>query len=107
MGAELAVFDLETTGLFPGRHDRIVEIAVVRMTDSGDVIEEFASLVNPERDIGPSTIHGLESLDITEAPTFADLAGDICERFDGTIVLAGHNVRFDQKFLKSEFDRCG
>ncbi|MES2791172.1 MAG: exonuclease domain-containing protein [Planctomycetota bacterium] len=107
MSADLAVFDVETTGLFPGRHDRIVEIAVVRMTQAGDIVDEFVSLVNPERDIGPTSIHGLESADIEHAPTFRELAGELCERFDGTVALAGHNVRFDQNFLKAEFDRLG
>lgn len=106
MTSELAVFDIETTGLFTGRHDRIIEIAVIRMTDKGEILDEFVSLVNPERDIGPTSIHGLESSDIASAPTFRDLAGELCERFDGTTLLAGHNVRFDQRFLLSEFGRC-
>ncbi|MDB5338841.1 MAG: polymerase epsilon subunit [Planctomycetaceae bacterium] len=106
MTLELAVFDIETTGLFTGRHDRIVEIAMIRMTEKGEILDEFVSLVNPERDIGPTSIHGLESSDIASAPTFRDLAGELCERFDGTTLLAGHNVRFDQRFLLSEFERC-
>jgi DNA polymerase III epsilon subunit-like protein len=54
------------------------------MTASGDVVDEFVSLLNPERDIGPTSIHGLESSDIAEAPTFSELAGELSERFDGT-----------------------
>ncbi|WP_370651806.1 exonuclease domain-containing protein [Microbacterium sp.] len=32
-----AVIDLETTGLFPERHDRIVEVAVVHVSPEGVV----------------------------------------------------------------------
>jgi DNA polymerase-3 subunit epsilon len=53
----LAVVDVETTGLNPYRHDRIVEVAVVVVELNGQVIREFTTLINPERDIGPTSIH--------------------------------------------------
>jgi DNA polymerase III epsilon subunit-like protein len=34
-GPGFAVIDLETTGLFPGGHDRIVELAVVHVDEHG------------------------------------------------------------------------
>ena len=48
-----AVVDLETTGLFPGGQDRIIEIAVVLTDRTGEVEETWWTLVNPERDLGP------------------------------------------------------
>lgn len=36
MGHGFAVVDLETTGLFPEYHDRIVEVAIVHVSRSGD-----------------------------------------------------------------------
>ena len=63
----LAVIDTETTGLYPYRHDRIVEIAAVVMGPDGGILREFASLINPERDIGPTSIHGLAASDIVTA----------------------------------------
>jgi len=67
----IAVIDVETTGLFPFRNDRVVEVAAVVMRADGHVELEFVSLVNPARDIGPSSIHGLTSEDILHAPLFA------------------------------------
>jgi DNA polymerase-3 subunit epsilon len=103
----LAVVDVETTGVNPYRHDRIVEIAIVVVSLEGASVREFVSLVNPERDIGPSSIHGLASKDIIDAPRFADLAGDIVEALRDCVALGGHNVRFDRSFLESEFSRLG
>jgi DNA polymerase III subunit epsilon len=103
---EIAVVDVETTGLFPGGHDRIVEIGIVRMTVAGETLEEYVSLVNPERDIGPTDIHGIRARDVLDAPTFADLVGDVCGRIRGAIV-GGHNVQFDARFIEAELRRAG
>jgi hypothetical protein len=70
-----AVVDTETTGLWPGSHDRIVEIAVVAVDAKGGVVEEWTTLVNPCRDVGPSSLHGLRPRDLVDAPTFA--GGDV------------------------------
>lgn len=103
----IAVIDVETTGLFPYRHDRIIEIAAVVIAPSGEIVREFQTLINPQRDIGPTSIHGLTTADILEAPTFADAAGHLLEAIDGCGALAGHNIRFDHSFLVVEFDRLG
>lgn len=100
------VFDVETTGLFASRHHRVVEFAAVRIGDDGEIKDEFVSLINPVRDIGPTAIHGLVSADILEAPQFYELAGEIAEFFDGALAYVGHNVMFDVDFLESEFNRC-
>jgi DNA polymerase-3 subunit epsilon len=103
----IAVIDVETTGLFPLRHDRVVEIAVVIVQPDGRIEREFVSLVNPVRDIGPSSIHGLTSEDILNAPQFAEIAAHILEVMKGAVAIAAHNVRFDRHFLEAEFLRLG
>lgn len=105
--AFLAVIDVETTGLNPYRHDRIVELAALLISSDGTILREFVSLVNPERDIGPTRIHGLTTKDIIFAPTFKEIAGLLLEVIDGCVAVAGHNVRFDCSFLSAEFDRIG
>src|ERR1041384_6346480 len=60
----IAVVDVETTGLFPWRHDRIVEIAIVRTSQDGEVDSEYDSLVNPDRDMGPARIHGISGAEV-------------------------------------------
>lgn len=101
-----AVVDVETTGLFPNAHDRIVEIAIIQVGGDGQPLDEFITLVNPDRDVGPTRIHGIATRDILGAPRFADIAGDIAARLGGHVIVA-HNARFDAGFLQAEFGRIG
>src|SRR3990170_3407070 len=101
----IAVIDVETTGLFPFRHDRVIEVAAVVIRADGGIEREFVSLVNPARDIGPSSIHGLTSEDILHAPQFGEIAALLVDVLSGSVAIAAHNVRFDQQFLESEFSR--
>lgn len=101
-----AVIDTETTGLFPGNHDRIAEIAVVTLDRSGTVLDRWETLVNPERDLGKQSIHGIKAKDILAAPRFADIAEELDWRLSGTIIV-GHNLSFDARFLGAEFQRAG
>src|SRR3990172_2875785 len=103
----IAVIDVETTGLFPFRHHRVVEVAAVIARADGRIEREFVSLVNPGRDIGPSNIHGLTSEDVLHAPQFAEIAAQVLNVLSGTVAIAAHNVRFDRQFLESEFSRLG
>lgn len=99
------VVDLETTGLFARGTDRIVEIAALRLDSEGNVVDEYCTLVNPGRDIGPTRIHGIEAWEVADAPTFPDILGDIASRLCDTVAVA-HNARFDLGFLSAEFLRA-
>lgn len=101
-----AVVDVETTGLAPHRGDRIVEIAVVRVSPSGAVEKVWTTVIDPECDPGPTHIHGLSSGQLAGAPRFADIADELAAQLDGTVVVA-HNARFDMSFLEAEFLRAG
>ncbi len=105
-GLDVAVVDVETTGLFPHRNDRILEVAVVRTRLGSGERRVYCTLVNPKRDVGSTRIHGIRPGDLLDAPAFEDIAGDVFEMLSGA-VLAGHNVTFDQRFLLSEFARLG
>ena len=101
-----AVVDLETTGLFTGRNDRIVEIAVVHVSGDGEITGEWQTLVNPSRDLGPQRIHGIAAADILTAPSFADIAPALVDLLAGRVLVA-HNASFDVGFLTAEFERLG
>ena len=101
----IAVIDFETTGFSPYRNDRVVEVAAVVIGRNGQIEREFVTLVNPARDIGPSSIHGVTSGDILHAPQFNEIAALLVDVLEGTVAIAAHNVRFDESFLKSEFSR--
>ena len=54
----IVAIDCETTGF--SRHDRIIEFAAVEVDiDTGQVVDEIDTLVNPERDVGPVDVHGV------------------------------------------------
>lgn len=100
-----AVIDTETTGL--GKTDRVVEIAVVLVDGERlEVIDEFDTLLNPMRDIGPTDVHGLTPSMVSAAPTFEEVAGGVADRIEGCVLVA-HNLRFDERMLALEFDRLG
>lgn len=100
------VIDIETTGLYAGAHDRIVEVGAVLLSPDGEVEQEWQSLVNPDRDLGPAHIHQLTAAMISKAPSFGDVAGDILALMSGRY-LAAHNARFEQGFLEVEYERSG
>lgn len=102
-----AVVDVETTGLNPYRHDRIVEISLLLASLDGSITREFTSLINPERDIGPTHVHGLSAADVLQAPRFSELAMPLLEILRPAVALVGHNARFDLSFLTLEFRRLG
>lgn len=101
----LAFFDLETTGTMVGA-DRIVEIAIIKLTPEGT--EEVKTLrVNPEIPIPLETslIHGIYDEDVADAPTFATVAPGVAEFLEGCD-LAGYNSnKFDIPMLMEEFLR--
>jgi len=104
---KIAVVDVETTGLDAWRHDRIVEIAIVIVSPDGTVTREYDTLVNPERDVGPTSKHGITAGDVARAPAFAQIAGDVLDVLRDSTVISGHNVSFDKRFLTKEFERIG
>jgi DNA polymerase-3 subunit epsilon len=106
LDAPFAVVDVETTGFSPRTGDRIVEIAIARVDARGRIEDEYATLVDPGRDVGPVFVHGISNIDIRDAPRFADIAGDVLDRLDGAIVVA-HNAVFEDRFLAAEFARAG
>jgi DNA polymerase III subunit epsilon len=101
-----AVVDVETTGFSPRLHDRMIEVAVVRMAANGTIEDEYVTLLNPQRDIGATQVHGLTAADVCQAPTFAEIVEDVATRLDGAI-LVGHNLRFDLAFLIAECTQAG
>lgn len=103
----IAVLDVETTGMFPFRTDRVVEIAAIVIDLDGNFLHEFATLINPDRSVGPSWVHGVKAKDVSHAPRFGEIANALAEALAGTVALAGHNVGFDLNFLKSEYEKIG
>lgn len=101
-----SLIDLETTGLDHKDH-RVIEVAVRKIDSKGTLIEEFSTLINPEReDVGPTFIHHIKSEDLHDAPLFEEVAPLLMEKLSGSIVVA-HHAAFEDKFLASELRRIG
>ncbi|MCX2949688.1 DEAD/DEAH box helicase [Lentzea sp. NEAU-D7] len=104
-GLPFAVVDLETTGFAPRRRDRIIEIAIVRLAPDGTVLSEWSSVVDPQRGVNASWVHGLTDADVVGAPTFAEIAHEVAAQLDG-VVLVAHNLPFERRFLEAELERA-
>jgi len=100
----VAFVDLETTGT-SATGDRVTEVAIVRVV-GGELVEEWSTLVDPERSIPPDIqiLTGISNEMVKGAPTFADIRHEVLERLEGHLFVA-HNARFDYGFLKNEFAR--
>jgi DNA polymerase-3 subunit epsilon len=102
----LCFFDLETTGTNIS-NDRIIEIAVIKVTPQGEVIRK-TNLVNPTVPIPPesSIFHGIYDEDVKDKPTFKEVAKDYARFLEGCD-LAGFNIlKFDVPMLVEEFLRA-
>jgi len=101
-----AILDIETTG---GKYNEegITEIAIHRF-DGQQVVDQFISLVNPEREIQPFVVNltGINNQMLRTAPKFHEVAKRIVEITKDTVLVA-HNAQFDYRILRTEFRRLG
>lgn len=104
------VIDVETTGL-NAETDRITEIALVNVC-RGEITRWYSQLINPEQYIPGfiTELTGITNEMVYSKPNF-EAALPVIKSFirgiSGSIILAGHNVSFDHKFLLASIDRCG
>ena len=101
-----AILDIETTG---GKYNEegITEIAIYKF-DGHQIVDQFFSLVNPEKNIQPFVINltGINNQMLRNAPKFHEVAKRIIEITDNCTIVA-HNAQFDNRILSTEFDRLG
>ena len=101
-----SIIDIETTGN-SYKDGKITEIAIIQHNGI-EITDAFSTLVNPEVDI-PYFITNLTGIDnemVESAPKFYEIAKKIVEMTTGRIFVA-HNVNFDYRFIKEEFNRLG
>ncbi|WP_338378516.1 exonuclease domain-containing protein [uncultured Flavobacterium sp.] len=101
-----AILDIETTG-GQFNEEGITEIAIYKY-NGHEVIDQFISLVNPEKPIQPFVVKltGINNAMLRSAPKFYEVAKRIIEITEGCIIVA-HNSSFDYRILRTEFDRLG
>jgi len=102
----ICFFDLETTGVNIA-HDRIIEIAIIKVMPSGETIRK-TSLLNPTIPIPPEStaIHRITNEDVKDKPVFKEVAREYARFMEGCD-LAGFNIlKFDVPMLVEEFLRA-
>jgi DNA polymerase-3 subunit epsilon len=94
------VLDLETTGGAPDGNG-ITEVGAVKVR-GGEVLGEFATLVNPGGPIPPfiTVLTGITESMVLPAPPIAEVLPPLLE-FLGDAVFVAHNAQFDTGFLKA------
>src|ERR1700704_6291167 len=87
---DLVFVDLETTG-GSAAYDRITEVGIVRVR-SGELVEEWSSLVNPDRPI-PAYIEaftGISNAMVADATRFGEIAAVVRQKLPEAAFGAHH-----------------
>lgn len=104
-----AVVDVETSGLSLRRH-HVLQVGVVVVTGTGQVIDRYSSLLAPRRRwfyrVGPTHIHGITRGRLRTAPPAGVVLAALGERLRGAQFVA-HNAQFDVAFLRKAARRAG
>ena len=104
---DYVVFDLETTGVST-RKDKIIEISALKVKD-GEIVDEFSSLVNPERKIPKSAtnVNRITDSMIADAPKIDEVLPKFLI-FASNNILLGQNIqRFDLKLIYRDCEQLG
>ncbi len=101
----LAFLDLETTGINT-QHDRIVEIAIVKLMPDGERVRK-EMILNPTIPIPQQAtdVHGISNEDVRDKPTFAEVANEIKQFIEDCDIAGFNSNRFDIPLLNEEFLR--
>lgn len=103
---KLVVFDTETTDLRPGQ---ICQLSYLIAAD-GVVAGKNLFFSVDEMNESSQAVHGM-SMEMLEelsgGERFEDRAQEIFDDFSACELLVGHNVAFDDRFLRTELTRAG
>lgn len=105
--AGYVVFDIETTGLSP-LNDTITEIGAV-LVEKGQVVDEFATFVNPGRAIPAKIVEltGINDAMVADAPSQDEAVRRFLEFCGGRVVVAHNGKDFDTQFIRIAAERAG
>jgi len=100
--------DTETTGLYPDKGDRVIEIGCVELVNRKLTGGHKHFYLNPGRDSHEEAlkIHGITSEFLRDKPVFAAVADDLMAYVAGAEIII-HNAAFDLAFLNQELALSG
>lgn len=98
--------DCETTGL-DAVADRVIEVAVMKFT-LNEVIDQFESLIDPERPISESSmkIHHISDEMVRDKPKICDVLPRLLEII-GSYPIVGHGIKFDVELIALACEASG
>lgn len=101
-----AIIDVETSGM-TSTNCKITDIAII-IHDGEKIIDEYQSLVNPERKISRkiTRLTGIDNEMVRHAPKFYEIAKQIFLMTEDKVFVA-HNVSFDYNIIRKEFEELG
>lgn len=102
------LLDVETTGFYYDKDDKIVELACIEIFDDRDMKGEFHVYINPQRNIPDEVIkvHGISNETVKDSPIFANVVEDFL-KFVGDCEIIAHNAKFDMSFVNAELKKIG
>lgn len=105
---DYVIVDLETTGGSAWQGHRVTEVCAIRIRGNGQFVEEYTSLVNPDRPIPPmiTRLTRITPAMAAQAPRFDEVAKEVRRVVDGAVFVA-HNAPFDWRFLSTEMEWAG
>lgn len=100
------ILDLETTG--HSALDQIIEVGLVVVSESLEIIESYGTFVKPSIEIPSfiSQLTGITEQDVQDAPSIQEVLLSIIPKFEDAVLVA-HNVGFDAGFLNQALDQNG
>jgi DNA polymerase-3 subunit epsilon len=103
----IIAIDCETTGLHPEAGDRMVTLALVEAAPDMRPSRSRYLIFNPERrsHSAAERVHGFDAWTLKHQDCFDAHAPSIADFISGAR-LVGHNVGFDIRFLRMEFERA-
>lgn len=99
-----AVIDCETTGLNIRKNDRIIEIAVVLLDENFRITGMYETILNPERDLGLVSLHGIDGLIASEGSSFVKIMPSLSSLLHDRVIV-GQNVQFDTGMFEFEYNK--
>ena len=99
---KLVVFDIETTGLYPERGDRIIEIGAIPIINNDIIFDEkFESLIDPEIEISEeiTKINHITNKMVSGSRKIQEVLPEFLDYIDGYPLIA-HNADFDVGFIR-------
>lgn len=106
MNGNKLIFDVETTGL-DAENNYISQLSYIIVGSEGQIAKNFFFTV-PKMEKGAEDTHKLSMSKLemlSQGKTFKECAAEILMDFKNCDLCIGHNINFDLKFIKKEFER--